>query len=402
MSIVIRNFRRWWQIPRNIRDRPKHRQVTFLELFYDLVYVVLVAELTQALAVSVTSEHLVQFGLIFLIVWFAWLNGTLYHELHGNDDIRTRVFTFLQMFTVAAMSVFAHDAFGETSTGFAVSFAFFQLIFTYMWWRTGVYDPNHRPLSRSYTIAYLVNSLLFFASVFIPAPGRFYVWAGAVLFAFLLPFWVFSRGGKDAEIRAQIEISRTSSASLIERFGLFTIIVLGEVIVGVVQGVAGQRDLTLRIGLIGGLGMLGAIGLWWLYFDFISHRRPSENSLMLWMYAHIPVTAGIATSGAAILNVVEHAGDTLPAEVRWLLVGALTVSLVGLAALIQTLHDSVRDPRAHRTGQHVMLLAAAAMVLLGFSNLQTVPLLVLLTLLLLAPVFMGFLSWIYSQEQPAN
>jgi len=60
---------------------------------------------------------------LFLLVWLAWINGSLYHDLHGNNDIRNRVFTFLQMFTVAAMAVFAHNAPGEGSAGFALSFA---------------------------------------------------------------------------------------------------------------------------------------------------------------------------------------------------------------------------------------------------------------------------------------
>jgi len=81
MGIVVRNFRQWWQSPRNIADRPEHRQVTFLELFYDLVYVVLIAELTHALAAHVDMEHIGQFAFMFVIVWWAWLNGTVYHEL---------------------------------------------------------------------------------------------------------------------------------------------------------------------------------------------------------------------------------------------------------------------------------------------------------------------------------
>ena len=71
------------------------------------------------------SNHLDPVGLrnyigLFIIVWWAWINGTMYHELHGNNDIRTRVFTFLQMFGVVAMSVFAHDAIGKNFDGFAL------------------------------------------------------------------------------------------------------------------------------------------------------------------------------------------------------------------------------------------------------------------------------------------
>jgi low temperature requirement protein LtrA len=68
-----------------------------------------------------------------ITIWWAWFNGSSYHDLHGNNDIRTRVFTFSQMFSVVAMAVFAHDAPGEVSVGFALSYAAFQLILTYLW-----------------------------------------------------------------------------------------------------------------------------------------------------------------------------------------------------------------------------------------------------------------------------
>ena len=85
---------------------------------------------------------------------------------------------FLQMITVAAMAVFAHDALGDSSVGFALSFAAYQLVLTYLWWRTGVYDPNHRPLSRTYTINRSISTGLFVGSLLVPMPGRFYLWGG--------------------------------------------------------------------------------------------------------------------------------------------------------------------------------------------------------------------------------
>ena len=400
MSLLLRNFRQWWQPPRNIRDRTEHRQVTFLELFYDLVYVVLIAELTHTLAGHVDLEHIGNFAFLFVIVWWAWLNGTIYHDIHGNNDIRTRVFTFLQMFTVAAMAIFAHGALGDTSVGFALSYAAFQLILTYLWWRTGVHDPHHRPLSQAYTLVFLLTTLLFVVSAFVEAPLRFYIWVVAVLISIFLPPFIFSLGGDDPDIQAQIVLSTTATASLVERFGLFTIIVLGEVIVGVVQGVAGHHDLTLQVGIIGGVGMLIAVGLWWVYFDFVSHRMPHNNMryYMMWMYIHLPMTIGIATTGAAVLNVVEHAGEQLPTEVRWLLVGAIAIALVSIAILIQLLERDESAEQTRRIGQVAMLISSVLIVVLGFTNLQTIPLLILIVLLMLTPIFFGFISWVKGIE----
>ena len=81
MNILKRGFRLWWQEPRRAGDRIKHRQVTFLELFYDLVYVALVAELSHSLSNQIGWARLGKFAFLFVIVWWAWLNGSLYHDI---------------------------------------------------------------------------------------------------------------------------------------------------------------------------------------------------------------------------------------------------------------------------------------------------------------------------------
>jgi low temperature requirement protein LtrA len=396
MTSLRRTFRTWWQPPRSLRDRPAERQVTFLELFYDLVYVVLIAELAHALSGHIGVAGLASYTFLFVVVWWAWLNGTMYHELHGNNDIRTRVFTFLQMFTVVSMAVFAHNALGEGSVGFALSYAAFQLILTYLWWRTGVHDPEHRPLSQPYALSFLATTLLFIVSVFVPAPWRFYLWGLALFLSLLLPLVTLNLGRRDPQVQAQIDRTTDISPSAVERFGLFTIIVLGEVIVAVVRGVAGHHHLSPLVGGTAALGMLIAIGLWWVYFDFVSHHLPRPGNITVsgWMYLHLPMTMGMAAVGAAILNVVEQAGEPLPPEVRWLLVGAITIALVSVGLLMRTIQVAPEHRPIYRSAGRVLFLSSFVILLLGFTNLSTIPLLVGLILLMLAPVFYGFKTWL--------
>lgn len=396
MNLFRQTFRQWWQIPRRASDQIKHRTVSFLELFYDLVYVVLIAEIAHALAAHVNGTGLFQFAFLFVAVWWAWLNGTMYHDLHGNDDIRTRVFTFMQMIAVAAMAVFAHDAWGETSTGFALSYALFLLILTFLWWRSGVHDEDHRPLSRPYSTAFLVSALLFIISVLLPRPWRFYLWEISLLISIILPAYIFTLGRKSPEIESQISYMLTVSPSAVERFGLFNIIVLGEVVVGVVRGVSVHHDLTWQVGGAGILGMLIAIGLWWVYFDFVSHRQPLTSfwAVISWLYLHLPLTISIAATGAAVLNMVEHAGEPLPSNVRWLLTGAIAVALVTIALLVQTLQVRDRMGPVVRWGSVVILAAGIVIGVLGASDLEKVPLLLSTVGLMLAPIVFGIWLWI--------
>ena len=397
MQSLRHNIRIWWQPPRNISDREQERSVTFLELFYDLVYVILIAQLGHALSEHVDLAGVLGFAFLFVIVWVAWVNGTMYHELHGNNDIRTRVFTFLQMLTVAAMAVFAHGALGESSVGFALSFAAYQLILTYLWWRTGVYDPNHRPLSRTYTVNMLISTLLFVGSVFVPIPLRIYLWGIALLLSVVLPMVINQmQGRRRPEVQAQLDLAYTPSPSAVERFGLLTIIVLGEVMVSVVRGVSEHNQLSWLVGITAVLGMLVAIGLWWVYFDAISQHQPIKTQWKTigWMYLHLPLTAGIVATGAAVFNVIEEAGEPLAPEIRWLLVGAVAVALISSAVLMRSIQIPEEHFQLYRRSGIVTFISGGIVLLLGLSSLNTIPLLVMVIMLMLAPVFYGIAVWV--------
>ena len=396
MDQLKRSFRNWWKAPRRVIDREVDRRVTFLELFYDLVYVVLIAELAHALSENINLIGIGSFVFLFVIVWWAWINGTMYHDLHGHNDTRTRVLTFMQMFCVAAMAVFAHNALGEGSVGFALSFAAMQLALTFLWWRTGVHDPLHRPLSRPYSLTCLITALIFVLSVFIPTPWRLYMWGLSLLVSLILPLYVLTLGRKDPAIQAEIDRSSAATPAGVERYGLFTIIVLGEVIVGVVQGVAGHHHLSWLVGGTAFLGMLIAIGIWWIYFDFISHRMPLNRKIPTygWMYLHLPMTISIATVGAAVLNTVEHSGELLPSEVRWLLVGALAVALASIAILMRTIQVPEKYAQAYRRGSMVTFSSGIIIALLGLFDLNVIPLLAAMILFMFAPVFYGFKVWV--------
>ena len=387
-------FRSWWQPPRPASEHPEERRITFLELFYDLVYVVIIAELSHALAGNINLVGIGEFVFLFVIVWWAWFNGAMYHDLHGNNDIRTRMFTFLQMLTVAAMAVFAHNAMGAGSIGFALSYAAFHLILTWLWSRTGVYDPNHLPLSQPYSRTFLITSLLFIVSILIPAPWRFVLWMLALLvdLSLLSLLWTHRNAAIQEEINRVVLIS----PSVVERVGLFTIIVLGEVIVGVVSGVAEHPHLSWLAGSSAFLGMLIAIGLWWVYFDFVSGRSPIPRTRerLEWIYLHLPVTLGITAVGASILNVVEHAGESLPGEVRWLLVGAIAAVLTSIAMILKNLNLPENQRILYQTGARVTFIAAILVLPAGVTSMGTIPLLLILIVLLLAPVLFGILVWI--------
>lgn len=111
--------------------------------------------------------------------------------------------------------------------------------------------------------------------------------------------------------------------------------------------------------MIGLLGILVAIGLWWIYFDLVSHRRPISRRTQLWQYLHPPFAMAVAAGGAGILNTVEHAGGAEPTAVRWLLVGSLSVALASVAAITLTLEAQWARTRTYRSARVALLVSAA-------------------------------------------
>lgn len=391
----MKNLRIWWQKPRRYKDKEDERRITFLELFYDLIYVVIIAELSHTLSTDITLKSFMEFGFLFLTVWWAWFNGALYHDNHGNNDIRTRVFTFLQMFTVAAMAIFAHNAFGEGSTGFALSYGSFLIIITFLWWRSGYYDKEHRPLSNPYSATYLVATALIFASVFVETNLRFYFWGGSLFLILIFPLALFLISRKKPKMQKQIDQATTISSSMVERFGLITIIVLGEVIVGVIQGVASYHHLDFHVGITAALGMLVAIGLWWLYFDTVAMNSPRKGLIAEtgWLYLHLPLTMGITATGAAILNIIDVAEKNQDGA-KVLLIGAVAISYLSIALLLLTIKISEEHSNIFKTGRRVTIIAAFFSIALLLLNIGNILLLGLLSIIMLAPVFFSMRVWI--------
>ncbi len=389
-------FRRWWRPPRRIVDRDTERKVTFLELFYDLVYVVLVSQVAHHLSRHVSWTGLAESGFLFGLLWLAWVNGSLYHDAHGNRDVRTRVFTFLQMATVASMAVFAHDAFGHGAPGFALSFAAFQLVMTWLWWRTGVHDPVHQSLSTPYAAISLLSTGAFATSAFVDEATRLGLWGAGLVLCLLGPVLTAFVRPRDPAVRAEQERSLTVTDSSAERFGLLTIIVLGEVIVGVVSGASQTEAMVGTLGLTALLGLSVGFGLWWLYFDLVAQRLPAPGRLAsaAWMVLHLPLTAGIAATGAATLDVIEHTGGPLPDEHRWLMAGAVAVTLGAVAGLLWT--TPVR--RAHRplvvAATAALVLAVGGTVALGTTGLDSPGLLASINGMLAVPVGLSLAIWI--------
>lgn len=380
------DFSRIWRPPGRMADRSDDRRVTFLELFFDLVFVVIIAQLAHRLNEHATWSGVGWFVFFFFAVWTSWINGTFYYDLHATNDVSVRVFTFAQMLAVAVMAVFAADIPGDGSAGFALAYAANTLVLAVLWFRTGVHDPTHRPASNPYTAAYLVAALVFALSAAVDEPQRYWLW-GVGLATQYVGLVVTVNRMSAATPPGQPAV--TATPSLIERLGLFVIIVLGEVVVGAVTGMAEVRPEGSGAIAIGLLGVLVAIGAWWLYFDLVSHRTPSPMRTQLWLYLHLPMVMAIAAGGAGVLNTVAHATEPLPSGVRWLLVVSLAVVMVAITAITLVLEARTDHLMLYRAVGGAMLVSAALLLVAGLLSWSATATLGAMVILLLLPVGVG-------------
>lgn len=352
----------FWQPPRRHGEIIEDRTVSFLELFYDLVYVVLIAQATHTLAHHISWRGVGEFAVIFGLIWIAWLNGTLVHELHGREDARSRTFIFVQMLLLATLAVFAGDAAGEGGDGFAITYTLLLLVLTWLWYAVRRVDTEeYERVTRRYLLGMVASIIVMVVSIFLPNDVRVIVWA---------MFVVGFVGSGIAQVRSEEweAVGSTATESMVERFGLFTIIVLGEVVVGVVSGLS-EVERTTRTVATGLIGLTIGFGFWWTYFDFVGRRMPRGDRVGLaqWVYSHLPVSMAIAASGAAILSLVEHATDERsPASTTWLLAGSVTIMLLSLILIMRALADYDRLVSVYQPVVAATAVGALVALLIGW------------------------------------
>jgi low temperature requirement protein LtrA len=211
------------------------------------------------------------------------------------------------------------------------------LVLAWQWFevRTQDRDPRFVAMTLRYVAGLAILTVVVVAGAFLPSDPRIATWGAAAT------LWVAAAGL--ASLRADDDAIRATAVTdaLSERFGLFVIIVLGEVVVGVADGLAeaGPTTVTMATGLV---ALTVGFGLWWNYFDFVGRRipLPGAGPRMRWLLGHFPLTLSIAAAGAGMVSLVAHAGDGhTPAATAWLLGRATALALASLALILSAQPD---------------------------------------------------------------
>jgi low temperature requirement protein LtrA len=364
---TLRLFKHWfWRPPRPHGETIVDRRVSPLELLYDLAYAAVIAQAASHLAAHLSANGLFEFATVFSLTWIAWANGSLYLELHGQSDGRTRTWVFLQIGILAILAMYAADA-GGGGGGFAIAYTAFLVVMTWLWYEVRLEDARVHPEfladTGRYVVAMAVSVLVILVTAFLPSELRLLVWAVfTVGWVFLL--LLFGR------LPVGLGRGMTPTDSLVERFATITIIVLGEVVFGVVDGLSQSTHdfTTISTGMI---ALAVGFGFWWIYFDVVGGKLPKPDgpALANWMLSHYPITLSIAAAGAGMVSLIEHAHDnSTPAPTSWLLSGAVAVGLVFLIPAWRALADASRLTSIYRPLWIATVAGAVASAIIGWTR----------------------------------
>lgn len=344
-----------------------HRASTPLELLFDLTLVVAVAraaaELQHALAQGHPGHALAGYAVVFFALWWAWVNFTWFASAYDTDDVPYRLLTLLQMagvlvFAAGIPAAFEHFHFTTVVAGYVIM----RLALVAQWLRAAHGDPDGRASTLRYAVGVTVVQLCWVGRLYLT--GAAGVAGFVVLFAaeLAVPFWA-EFGGRPTPWHP---------SHISERYGLFTIIVLGEVVAAIataVQTAIAANRISPGLLTAASAGLLLVFTLWWSYFKHSATEeiRHSLPWTFAWALGHYLIFAAVAALGAGLQVVVgslAHGNHVTPSFAAFTVAIPVAVFVVVLGLLSTRMsRESVNPALLLLTAALVLAVAAATPII---------------------------------------
>ncbi|MGT2528833.1 low temperature requirement protein A [Streptomyces nojiriensis] len=308
-----------------------------MELFFDLCFVVAIAQagarLVHALAEGHPGAGVTGYFFVFFGVWWAWMNFTWFASAYDVDDVPYRLATFVQIVGVLVYAAGVSRAFDENDwTVPVIGYIIMRVALTAQWLRAAAAERGAaRTSALTYAVGLVICQAGWVALLFAPEGARRWLFLILVVAELLVP-----------AIAEHSHQTSWHAHHIVERYGLFTIIVLGETISAATVAVKSALDEHDAVGLllpIAGGGLLIVFAAWWIYFAVPMHERLNTNREAIpWGYGHLLIFASGAAIGAGIEVAVEHAvGAAHISQVA--ANAAVTVPSAGFLLMVWLLHS---------------------------------------------------------------
>ncbi len=311
-------------------DRQDSEQpVSWLELFFDLVFVTAFDRLAQRLLAHPDLPTFGIFLLMFVALWWAWIGNTSFAARYGNSCRPYRWGTLAQMLPLAALAVSIRGDLNDVGSFFALSYAVGRGVLIVMLLIHGHQNGGLPRSERTLVLAFVVGALLWAASAGLSGPAQLLLWALALGIDIL--------GSLMSERDLERELPHQGHFP--ERVGLLFIVFLGAVVTELIRGAAEQR-LRLADQLPGVLAFLSIVAIWRLYFDeahtlpaLMAKRSGQAAPLLLWAYTHLPLTLGLSVLSVGLGLGIAEEGREADRHERLVVGAALALIFLSLLAL---------------------------------------------------------------------
>jgi len=290
----------------------QHSRVTYAELFFDLVFVFAVTQISHTLLAHFTPLGALQVTLLFLAVWWVWVFTAWITNWLDPEKTPVRLLLFAMMLGGLVLSTSIPTAFDGRGLWFATAYAAMQVGKTIFLWLS---TPPSRPRIRMNAIriaAWLSTSAVFWiAGGLAEGQSRLVLWAIALVIEYISPavrFWIPGYGA------SSVADWRIEGGHMAERCGLFVIVALGESIVvtgATFADLAWSTETLIAFGSV----FVGSVAMWWIYFhrgagagseQLSRSREPGRLARLAYTYLHMPIVAGIIVSAVAAELVLKH------------------------------------------------------------------------------------------------
>jgi low temperature requirement protein LtrA len=350
----------------HLRRRGGHEsgRVTYVELFFDLVFVFAVTQLSHGLLHHLTALGLLETALLMMAVWWVWIYTSWITNWLDPERIPVRLMLFVLMAAGLVLSASIPTAFAGRGLPFAVTFVFMQVGRSlFMLWALKRHDTgNYRNFLRI-TIWLCVSGIFWIAGGFADPYWRLGFWAAAIAIEYASPaagMWVPGLG------RSTTADWQIDGGHIAERCALFVIIALGESVL--VTGAA-FADMSWTHDAIAAfvVSFAGSIAMWTIYFNVGAERAsrqiarsddPGRLGRSGYTYLHILIVAGIIVSAVADELVLSHPAGHTDLKTLLTIVGAPAIYLVGTALFKSLTAPNV--PLSHLIGLGLLALVSAA------------------------------------------
>ena len=286
--------------PRDIDE--EHRASTPLELLFDLCFVVAVSQAADQLHDALLAGHfhtaIVGYLTVFFGIWWAWVNFTWFASAYDVDDLLYRLLTFVQIIGVLILAAGVESAFTSGNyTVMTIGYVVMRIAMVAQWLRAASGDPAARPAALRYAAGIAVLQIGWVLRLFLPAQAGLWAFCVLAVCEMLVPAWA-ERAGSGAG-------TPWHPGHISERYGLFTLIVLGECIAAVTVAIHGASSAHgVSAGLVAVVvgSVLLVFSIWWWYFENPAEEglRMSRQLAFVWGYGHYVVLGSLGALGAGL------------------------------------------------------------------------------------------------------